>query len=179
MWPSYTNVCVWKQKRFSSLGITDLAEVWGVLTGDGLKSLYRWECLFSAHSSSPVETASLIRSMQESSYPFWKKRSFELKAQCLLLTTAYSSRSSCFAVLHSINRKEFTNGQCGNQGWFWFSSVSPTRNFMRHKKHWGFRFLGPLLILDSLILRHMINYLFLMFIHNLADRSDDRKSWNA
>lgn len=110
---------------------------------------------------------------------FLEKRNFELKAQCLPLTTVYSSRSSCFAVLHSINRKEFTNGQCGKQGWFSFSNVSPTRNFMCHKKHWGFRFLGPLLILDNSIPRSMINYLFFMFIHSLTDRSNDRKSWNA
>lgn len=42
------------------------------------------------------------------------------------------------------------------------------------KKHWDFRFLGPLLVLDNLIPGSMINYLLLMFIHSLANRNGDK-----
>lgn len=136
-------VCVLNKRGFSCLGFTDLAEVWGMITGGHQKT---WEesvfvrvfvsCSFPFLCGDclphQVNTGALIS--------FLEKRNFELKAQCLLLTTVYSSRSSCFAVLHSINRKEFTNGWCGKQGWFWFSDVSLTRNSMCHKKHWGFRF---------------------------------------
>lgn len=79
-------------------------------------------------------------------------------------------------MFHSINRKEFTNGQCGKQSWLWFSDASPTRNSMCDKKHWGFRFLGPLFVLDNLFPGNMVNYLFLMLIYGLANRNGDREA---
>lgn len=182
-WQSYASIRVWIQKGFSSLGITELAELWGGITGSHLKTweeplfvkifvhcsfLFLWgDCL-----PDQVNKGILVA--------FLEKINFQFKAQhWLLLTTVYSSRLSCFAVFHSINRQEFTNGQCGKQDWFWFSDISPTRNSKCRKTRWGFRFLGPLLILGNVIPNSMINYCIFMVIHSLADKSNDREDQNT